>query len=365
MKLLYFDMAGRAEMIRLALHVGGIDFEDERVPRDQWPVVKPTTPRGQVPTLTLDDGTVLTESGALLRYAGVIGCPRLYPEDPLAAARVDEVGDVINGMAGALEAAVHQPPEVTVTQVTALLAPGGAVATSLAWLNECAAAAGSGHLVGDALSIDDCAMKAVTRWLTVDMAGGAFADALAPYPALAKTVAATSAVPAIAAYEATLKKKAPQGQCGAACGSSRGARRRGAVASRRARGRGGAAGGGDPAPRWGAPARRARRARWIHGGNRGTANPPNPAAIQLRVSKIQSAQTPPHARDATGSEFRFFIDGPAGARARAGAGARPSHRRCRRAAVPPSAPRRPCRPAAVGSSAVVALVASPTPAPCG
>ena len=125
MKLLYFDMAGRAEMIRLAFHVGGVDFEDERVPRDQWPVVKPTTPRGQVPTLTLDDGTVLTESGALLRYAGAIGCPRLYPEDPLAAARVDEVGDVINGMAGALVAAVHQPPEVTVTQVTALLAPGG------------------------------------------------------------------------------------------------------------------------------------------------------------------------------------------------------------------------------------------------
>jgi len=206
MKLLYFDTAGRAEMIRLAFHAGGVDFEDERVPQDQWPVVKPTTPRGQVPTLTLDDGTVLTESGALLRYAGAIGSPRLYPEDPTAAARVDEVGDVIYDMARALEAAVHQPPEVTATQVKALLAPGGAVATSLTWLNERAAAAGSGHLVGNALSIDDCAMKAITGWLTDDIAGGAFADALAPYPALAKSVAATSAVPAIAAYEASLKK---------------------------------------------------------------------------------------------------------------------------------------------------------------
>lgn len=33
MKLLYFDLRGRAEMIRLALHAGGVEFEDARFAR--------------------------------------------------------------------------------------------------------------------------------------------------------------------------------------------------------------------------------------------------------------------------------------------------------------------------------------------
>jgi hypothetical protein len=36
LKLIYFDIAGRAEMIRLALHIGGIEFEDVRVGREEF-----------------------------------------------------------------------------------------------------------------------------------------------------------------------------------------------------------------------------------------------------------------------------------------------------------------------------------------
>ena len=42
-KLYYFDGRGKAELTRLRLTAGGIAFEDYRVPRDEWPTLKPST----------------------------------------------------------------------------------------------------------------------------------------------------------------------------------------------------------------------------------------------------------------------------------------------------------------------------------
>ncbi|KAF0719933.1 Aste57867_689 [Aphanomyces stellatus] len=98
LKLTYFDLAGRAELTRLALTIGDIPFEDDRVPRDQWPALKPTLPFRQMPVLTVD-GQVITQSGAIARYAGALA--GLYPTaTPLDAARVDEIlfftDDILN-----------------------------------------------------------------------------------------------------------------------------------------------------------------------------------------------------------------------------------------------------------------------------
>lgn len=51
-----------------------------------------------MPTLTLDDGTVLTEWIALLRYAGKICIPRLCPENPVAVAKVEVLVEVLASM---------------------------------------------------------------------------------------------------------------------------------------------------------------------------------------------------------------------------------------------------------------------------
>ena len=46
-KLIYFDApVSRGEEVRLALHIAGVDFHDERIKFDQWPAMKPTTPYG-------------------------------------------------------------------------------------------------------------------------------------------------------------------------------------------------------------------------------------------------------------------------------------------------------------------------------
>ena len=85
-KLTYFDMpVSRGEECRLALHVAGVEFEDERLDRAGWMARKPTTPYGSVPTLELPGGVVLAQSNAILVYIGRRW--DLHPKDDLEAAR--------------------------------------------------------------------------------------------------------------------------------------------------------------------------------------------------------------------------------------------------------------------------------------
>ena len=66
-KLIYFDApVSRGEECRLALHVVGLPFEDERVNRDQWAARKASTPFGALPVLTVE-GRQLAQSNAILR----------------------------------------------------------------------------------------------------------------------------------------------------------------------------------------------------------------------------------------------------------------------------------------------------------
>ncbi|WP_299562190.1 glutathione S-transferase family protein [uncultured Sulfitobacter sp.] len=79
--------------VALALHEAGIehrlvrvDFASAEQTRDPYLQINP---KGRVPALELDDGTVLTETGALLEYiADIAPAARLVPEDPAAAARM-------------------------------------------------------------------------------------------------------------------------------------------------------------------------------------------------------------------------------------------------------------------------------------
>lgn len=82
-KLTYFDIEGVAEAVRLALALSGTEFEDDRVKFSEWEALKPTTPFGQLPLMTIDDGSVKTQSGAMLRYVGAELSTTLYPREKL------------------------------------------------------------------------------------------------------------------------------------------------------------------------------------------------------------------------------------------------------------------------------------------
>ena len=82
LKLTYFNIQGAAEKVRLAFVLGAVPFDDVRVPFPEWPALKPTTPYGQLPLLTIDDGEPMAQSDAMLRYAGVLAQANgvfLYP----------------------------------------------------------------------------------------------------------------------------------------------------------------------------------------------------------------------------------------------------------------------------------------------
>jgi glutathione S-transferase len=92
-KLTYFDFhGGRGEPARMALSIGGVAFEDERVPPAEWGKRKPGTRFGAMPVLEVDGKTV-TQSNGINRYVGKLA--KLYPTDAWQAALCDEVMDAV------------------------------------------------------------------------------------------------------------------------------------------------------------------------------------------------------------------------------------------------------------------------------
>ncbi|XP_033745537.1 uncharacterized protein LOC117331053 [Pecten maximus] len=94
-KLTYFNGKGGAELTRLAFAAAGVDYEDERVTREDWPALKPETPQGKLPILKVDE-KVIPQSRAMLRYiARQYG---LYGKDNQEQTDVDVVIETVQDL---------------------------------------------------------------------------------------------------------------------------------------------------------------------------------------------------------------------------------------------------------------------------
>ena len=90
-KLTYFDFpGGRGEDSRIALHIAGVDFEDDRVKFADWAALKPSTPFGSIPVLTIEGKGQLAQSNTILRFIGANH--GLHPSDPWLAGQHDAPG---------------------------------------------------------------------------------------------------------------------------------------------------------------------------------------------------------------------------------------------------------------------------------
>ncbi|CAG9865474.1 unnamed protein product [Phyllotreta striolata] len=95
-KLTYFNLTALGEPIRLILHYGKINFEDNRIEYgDDWPTVKQTLPLpyGQMPILE-HDGKLAHQSLAICRYVAKLA--KLVGENDWENLEIDAAADTVN-----------------------------------------------------------------------------------------------------------------------------------------------------------------------------------------------------------------------------------------------------------------------------
>ena len=220
LKLSYFPIQGVAEKVRLSLTLGGIPFEDERVPFDAtWHAMKPTTPYGQLPLLSIDGGEPMAQSDAMLRYAGALatqqGVPLYDPKDMLA---IEEA----MGLVGDFNRAYS--PLITVAMSPADVGhfhpadwKGGDAHKAI--IKECRETfirdtlpkfmgyfsgrfAAKAFLCGDHPTIADCFLIPILNRLTSGGVDYIPTTVLEPYPAVTAYVSRFMALPPVAAWYA-------------------------------------------------------------------------------------------------------------------------------------------------------------------
>ncbi len=100
-QLSYFDApVSRGEECRLALHLAGVDFEDDRIKPADWPSRKAKTPFGALPVLSIPGQPPLAQANAILVLLG--RQHGLHPKDDLEAARHESMMGYVEDLRGQL-----------------------------------------------------------------------------------------------------------------------------------------------------------------------------------------------------------------------------------------------------------------------
>ena len=197
LKLTYFDFSGgRAEPARLALHIGGIPFEDKRFAFGDFAEVRKTTPLDQVPTLHVNDVQV-TQSDAITRYAGKLA--GLYPEDALQALFCDEVMGALEDINTKIVATFGMTGDALKHARETLAAD--VLPRYLRWLQNQLEAHGGEFFADHRLTVADLKVFVMLRWFSSGKLDHIPADLVeAVAPKLAAFVDRIAGTPAIAEY---------------------------------------------------------------------------------------------------------------------------------------------------------------------
>lgn len=196
--------------VGIALLRAGLEFEHR-----PWSVgadfdrIREYSPLGRVPVLVLEDGTVLTESAAILDWL-----EHEYPQArllPPAGPERREAMRLIGLAAGAADRAVASTLErifhVEAHRSQALLERGRVQVTgALAALDAACAARGEGWLAGDAMTLADITVATHATYATTSQKLD-----IAQWPALAAFVARCEALPDFQRCNAPYQPPAPAG----------------------------------------------------------------------------------------------------------------------------------------------------------
>ena len=199
LKLTYFDFhGGRAEPVRLALHIGSVAFEDHRFTFAEFAEVRKSTPLGQVPTMHVD-GVQVTQSDAITRYVGKLA--GLYPLDAYQALLCDEVLDAVEDVNVKLGTTFGLTGEALKEARTALV--NGALPLYLGWLQAQLQAHGGDYFADNRLTIADLKVFTLVRGLNAGRLDHVPTDLVEKVaPLLSANTQRIAQTPAIAQYYA-------------------------------------------------------------------------------------------------------------------------------------------------------------------
>lgn len=161
-RLIYFDFPGsRGEECRIALHLGGVDFEDVRVKGEDWPAMKGSTPFGAMPVLEIPGKPPLAHSNAILVLIG--RQHGLHPADAFEAARHESLMCAVEELRHTLTPTLRITDPEQKRQAREALA-----ANELkTWGSQVERQLGDGPFVGGATpQVADIKLYMVVRWLT-------------------------------------------------------------------------------------------------------------------------------------------------------------------------------------------------------
>lgn len=202
LKLVYFDIHGaRGEAARLAMVIGKVPFEDDRVKFADWQGRKPGTPFGALPVLELD-GQAVAQSNGINRYVGKLA--GLYPSDAWQAALCDEAMDGVEEIATRLWSTMALPEADRKAQRESLAA--GPLSHSLDCLQRRLVAQGGQYFADGRLTVADLKVFVWIRHLRsgqLDHVPADLPDRVAPR--LVEHYVRVTKHPAIKAYYAERK----------------------------------------------------------------------------------------------------------------------------------------------------------------
>ncbi|KAG5180181.1 putative glutathione S-transferase [Tribonema minus] len=201
----YFDMAGRAEPLRLAFAVCGVEFTDRRFARDEWPEVKASgfPPYGHVPVLEVEteDGKkeVIAEFSAIMAYIvaahGAAG--GMARTDPLDIARVEEIRSATDAMVSKISPTMWEKDEEKKVAMRAELA-STTLPRYLAAID--ARLQDSGYVSGDTLTAADINLEEAVAWLSKGILDGIPTTIVDAYPRVLKCAANVRDHPRVVAW---------------------------------------------------------------------------------------------------------------------------------------------------------------------
>jgi glutathione S-transferase len=164
----------RAEIGRMALHIGDVKFDDTRISREEFLRARDIgklddgtiIPFRQIPCLNID-GQSINQTGGISRFCGKLS--RLYPKDnEIEAALIDQIIDMATDINVLLTPSGSEKNENLKKSMREKLAQG-ALTRKISFLEELLENEKGDWFVGKQITIADIAIWRLLGWLTSGM----------------------------------------------------------------------------------------------------------------------------------------------------------------------------------------------------